>query len=445
MNTIDLKPEELPDLSIEKLGPSTIPYPVRRGTPHFIEDDEKVLVYSNLKSSEDSGLTGNERLSMPAFEKAGPRAKIFFAPETVRAGIVTCGGLCPGINDVIKSLVNTLYYAYGVDNIYGIQYGFRGLVPRYGLKPIKLDPETVDTIHENGGSVLGSSRGPQDVKTMVQTLDRLSINILFTIGGDGTQRGARDIALAAREKGLPLSVVGVPKTIDNDISFMERTFGYESAVYAAAPIISAAHDEAKGAYNGVGLVKLMGRESGFITAAACLANSVVNFCLIPEVKFQLEGKNGLLKGVERRLQEKNHLVIAAAEGAGQHLIPYNKQQRDASGNIKFADIGIFLKQKIGEHLENKGIEHAVKYFDPSYSIRSIPARGTDAIFALQLASNAVHAAMAGKTNMVVGLWQGQFVHIPIPLAVQERRQVNPKGQLWESVLEVTQQRRYMPE
>lgn len=436
----DLKPmDDLagPDFDIETIGEPTLDTPM--SGVEYVSDSDKV-VFSVQVDHLAKALREKKRPA--AFEMAGPRKKIFHDPPWTRAAIVTCGGLCPGINDVIKSIVNTLYFAYGVDNVYGIRYGYRGLVPGYGHEPIVLTPDFVDTIHENGGSVLGASRGPQDTETILQTLDRLSINVLIAIGGDGTQRGARDIADAVRERGLPISIVGVPKTVDNDLNFMDRTFGFESAVYATGPVISSAHDEAKGAFNGIGLIKLMGRESGFIAAAACLANSVVNICLIPEIPFTLEGKNGLYAAIERRLAEKNHIVIVAAEGAGQDLFEYEEVERDASGNTKFQDIGAFLKRKIGEHLDRKGIEHSVKYFDPSYSIRSVPARGTDAIFCLQLGANAAHAAMAGKTNMVVGLWQGQFTHVPIDLAVRERRKVNPRGQLWESVLEVTQQRRY---
>ncbi|MFO7822267.1 MAG: ATP-dependent 6-phosphofructokinase [Lentisphaeria bacterium] len=425
------------DFRIETIGEASLNTPM--SVVEFVSDDQRVAFSPKVEDLQSYLKDGQP---VPGFEIAGPRAKIFHDRAWVRAAIVTCGGLCPGINDVIKSIVKTLYYAYGVANVYGIPYGLRGLIPHYGHEPIVLTPEYVDAIHENGGAVLGASRGAQDTEEIVRTLDRLSINMLFTIGGDGTQRAAHDIADAVKEKGLPISVVGVPKTIDNDLCFMERTFGYETAVYAAGPVISSAHDEAKGAYNGIGLVKLMGRESGFIAASSCLANSLVNICLIPEASFTLEGDTGLFKAIERRLHQKNHMVIVVAEGAGQNLFDEKNIERDASGNLKFQDIGPYLKTRIGEYLKSRNIEHAIKYFDPSYSVRSVPARGTDAIFCLQLGSNAVHAAMAGKTDMVVGLWQGQFTNVPIPLAVRQRRKVNPQGQLWESVLEVTQQQHY---
>ncbi len=425
------------DFAIDTLGESTLTSPLAE--TEFVEDDAQVSLFASVQEI-TACLAKQNRI--PGFQAAGPRRKIFHDPAWTRVGIVTCGGLCPGINDVIKELVNTLYFAYGVDNVYGIRYGYRGLIPEYKLEPLRLDPDVVDTIHENAGSVLGTSRGPQDVDEIVKTLDRLSINILFAIGGDGTQRGAREIAEAAAAKGLPLSVIGIPKTVDNDLSFMDRTFGFETAVYATGPVISSAHDEAKGAYNGIGLIRLMGRKSGFIAAHATLANSVVNFCLVPEIPFKLKGDSGLLAAIERRLAEKNHIVIVVAEGAGQDLFDDGVKEFDASGNPRFKDIGIFLKDRIDEHLTQRGIEHSIKYFDPSYLVRSVPAHGTDAIFCLHLAENAVHAAMAGKTNMMVGYWQGNFTHVPIALAVKERRTVNPAGQLWQSVLGVTRQQRY---
>ncbi len=424
------------DFTVKRIGKPSIDSTLT-GVP-FVRDDDRVSYFSNVQSLEAIHRAGKE---LPGFVPAGPRHQIYHDPVWTRAAIATCGGLCPGINDVIKGLVNTLYYSYGVDNIFGIRYGLRGLVPGNQLEPLALNPDVVDTIHEIGGSILGSSRGPQNTDEIVLTLDRLNINILFMIGGDGTQRAAHDIAEAAAAKGINVSIVGIPKTVDNDLNFMDRSFGFETAIYAAAPIISCAHDEAKGVYNGIGLVRLMGRDSGFIAAYASLANSVVNFCLIPEVKFDLEGPKGFLPALERRLKEKNHAVVVIAEGAGQHFFE-ELSDKDASGNTRYGDIGVFMKKSITEYLNAASVDHSVKYFDPSYIIRSVPARGTDAVFCLHLAQNAVHAAMAGMTNVVVGYWHGHFVCIPTPLAVRSRRKIDPRSQLWQSVLEVTRQQEY---
>ncbi len=422
------------DFGITRLGEPTLDSQLT-GMP-FVDDSERICYFADFGINESLREQGRE---IPAFLAAGPRRRLFHDATWSRAAIVTCGGLCPGLNDVIKALVNTLWYIYGVDNIFGIQYGYSGLIPSYNLKPIVLNPDIVDNIHTYGGSILGSSRGAQSVEEIVRTLDRLNINMLFTIGGDGTQRGAHAIAQEAMKRGYPVSVVGIPKTIDNDLNFMDRTFGFESAVQATDDVITSAHNEAKGAFNGIGLVRLMGRDSGFIAANASLANSVVNFCLIPEVPFSLDGENGLLACLERRLEKKHHAVIVVAEGAGQDLMAGGDAVKDKSGNILHKDIGLFLKDAIGRYFKEKGIDFTIKYFDPSYQIRSQRANATDSVFCLHLAQHAVHAAMAGMTDLVVANWQGYFIYVPIALATLERRKIDPHGQLWQSVLLTTRQ------
>ncbi len=422
--------------AIESLGPCTVPTPVKGGV--FVGDDDEVAFSSQVKNIRKL-ISGSH---FPAFQKAGPREKIYHDPAWTRAAIVTCGGLCPGLNDVIKGIVKVLWCDYGVRHIYGIRYGYQGLVPKYRHEPIILTPEVVDNIHERGGTILGSSRGNQDVGEMVDTLVRMHINILFCIGGDGTLKGARDIAVEARKRNQPISVVGIPKTIDNDLAFVEKTFGFETAVYQTFDIISSAHAEAEGAYNGISLVKLMGRDSGFIAAAATLANSVVDFCLVPEVDFDLDGEHGLCTAIERCLAKNHHAVIVVAEGAGQKFFTNREKVKDASGNVLHHDIGPFLKEALGAHLKGRKIDFSIKYFDPSYLIRSVPAQGTDAIFCSLLAEHAVHAAMAGKTNCLIGHWNNFFTHVPITLATIERRKIYPEEALWKGVLSATRQNDY---
>ena len=423
------------DFSIARVGTPTLDSPLKDVL--FVDDSESITYCADRNINNELHTAGK---NVPAFVAAGPRKKLYHDATWTRAAIVTCGGLCPGLNDVIKALVNTLYYTYRVDNIFGIQYGYSGLIPANGLKPIALDPDIVDAIHTSGGSILGSSRGHQDTEDIVRTLDRLNINILFTIGGDGTQRGAHDIATELKKRNLPISVVGIPKTIDNDLCFMDKTFGFETAVQEAAPIISCAHNEAKGCLNGIGLVKLMGRDSGFIAAYASLANSLVNFCLIPEVQFELDGPNGFLPALERRLARKQHAVIVVAEGAGQNLFENDGDtQLDKSGNKIHKDIGVFLKEKISSYLKGRNVDFSLKYIDPSYIIRSTPANGMDSIFCLHLAQHAVHAAMAGMTDVIIANWQGYFTYVPASLATRSRRKIDPRSQLWQSVLLSTRQ------
>jgi 6-phosphofructokinase 1 len=371
----------------------------------------------------------------PLMELAGPREKIYFNPSKLRCGIVTCGGLCPGLNDVIRAIVMSLHFHYGVRQVYGFCFGYEGLSSKYNHEPMELTPENTSRIHETGGTILGSSRGNQDVADMVDTLERMNIGILFTLGGDGTLRGATAISREARRRGLKISIIGIPKTIDNDISFVQKSFGFETAVSEAKRATYAAHSEATGARNGIGLVKLMGRDSGFIAAYSVLVDSQVNFCLVPEVPFTLKG---FLSALEKRLQRRGHAVIVVAEGAGQDLLPQTGE-RDASGNVKYGDIGLVLRDAIIKDFKGKGIDMSLKYIDPSYIIRSLQAIAHDSAFCLLLGHSAVHAGMAGRTNMVVSNWNQQFTHVPIELAVSARKKIDPQGWLWGSVLETTGQ------
>lgn len=422
--------EQAQDLTIQRLGDCTVPSPM--SGIRFTKDEEHVLLHSDLNEIKKHLDTGIEP---PRFEAAGPREKIFFDPTELNCGIVTCGGLCPGLNDVIRSIVLSLHHHYGVRTIYGFRYGYEGLAPEFGHQPVMLTPEIVSQINEMGGTILGSSRGNQDVSVMVDTLERMKVGILFCIGGDGTQRGALAISEEAGRRGLRLGVIGIPKTIDNDISYVRTTFGFETAVSEAKRATCAANAEAAGARNGIGLVKLMGRDSGFIAAFSVLVDNQVNFCLIPEVPFTLDG---FLSALKKRLDRRGHAVIVVAEGAGQELFEATGE-RDASGNVKYGDIGIFLRDRIKEHFKRTGMEINLKYIDPSYMIRSQQANPHDSAFCLLLGHNAVHAGMAGRTGMIVGFWNHQFTHVPTPLAVSQRRKIDPEGWLWSSILASTGQ------
>ena len=418
-----------PEFTIERLGDCRVPSPMQG---RFTGDHERIMYHSRfdeIKRYLDEGA------QPPTLELAGPRERIFFDPATIACGIVTCGGLCPGINNVIRAVVLSLHHHYGVARIYGFRYGYEGLVKRLGHAPLDLTPEAVERIGELGGTILSSSRGPQDLAEMVDYLEELKIGILFAIGGDGTLKGAGAIAKEAARRGSPISVIGIPKTIDNDISFVQTTFGFETAVSEARRAIYAAHTEALGARNGVGVVKLMGRDSGFIAAFSTLVEGQVNLCLVPEVPFTLPA---LLSTLEKRLERRGHAVIAVAEGAGQELMAATAE-RDASGNVKYGDIGTFLRDAIKEHFHKIGRELNLKYIDPSYIIRSQPANPHDSALCLLLGHNAVHAGMAGRTNMVVGFTNHQFTHVPIALATGKRKKVDPDGLLWSSVLACTGQ------
>jgi 6-phosphofructokinase 1 len=430
------------DLTIKTLGPCRIESPLahllsrRRQTIEKVEETDKVL-FDDTHSAARGRQCTVERL--PAFEPAGPRRQIYFDPNMTWAGIVTCGGLCPGFNDVIRALVMELHHRYGVRQIYGFRNGFQGFVGKHARDVVELTPELVSEINEDGGTILGTSRGEQEVAEIVDCLQRMHINMLFAIGGDGTIRGAIEIVREVEERGAKIAVVGIPKTIDNDILCIDHSFGFQTAFTEAAKSIDAAHVEATSAPNGVGLVKLMGRHSGFITCYAALAKNDANFVLIPEVPFKLDGETGLLALLRERLIKRNHAVIVVAEGAGQELMQTGEPQYDKSGNIKLGDIGVFLKKQIVDYFSREGMEVNVRYIDPSYMIRGVPANAYDAIYCIRLAHNAVHAAMCGRTEMLIGRWHGRFVHIPMPMAIERRHVIDPDGDLWMSVLESTGQ------
>jgi 6-phosphofructokinase 1 len=422
------------DFTITRLGECRVPSPM--SGVRFVSDDERVLYHVSLPEVKAWLAKG---VDPPTMEVAGPRRTLFFDPAKLACGIVTCGGLCPGLNDVIRSIVLSLYHHYGVKKVYGFRFGYEGLVDRCGHEPLELSPRAVNRIHEIGGSILGSSRGPQEPAEMIQRLKELNVGILFAIGGDGTLRGAHAIGDEAARQGLKMSVIGIPKTIDNDISFVQRTFGFETAVTEARRATYAANTEAESARNGIGLVKLMGRDSGFIAAYAVLVNSHVNFCLVPEVPFKLDE---FLAELQARIDRRGHAVVVVAEGAGQGLIG-RTHERDASGNVKFGDVGVFLRDAIKDHFKRARLEANIKYIDPSYAIRSVPATAGDSAFCLLLGQSAVHAGMSGRTNMVVSFWNHQFTHVPIRLAVSERKKIDPDGALWSSVLASTGQPRDM--
>ncbi len=432
------------DLAVKSLGPCRIDSPLkplvesRRTGPHYVGEDDRVLFHDTLHLAAAAGVPVAE---LPGFEPAGPRQKIFFEPAKMRVGIVTCGGLCPGINDVIRGLVMELSFHYGVQRIHGFRNGYQGFIAKYGHDVIDLTPDTVTEIDEGGGTLLGTSRGGQDPGEIVDCLERMNVSVLFVIGGDGTLRGAMRITEEIAARGLKIAVVGVPKTIDNDIPYIDQSFGFQTAFGQATASIRAAHVEAKAAPNGVGLVKLMGRHSGFIACYASLAEPDANYVLIPEVPFSLDGPGGLLDHLLDRVRRRGHAVIVVAEGAGQELMPPADEERDASGNRKLGDIGLFLKDRIARHFAASGTEINMKYIDPSYLIRSVEANPYDSVYCLRLAQNAVHAAMAGRTEMVIGRWRGRYVHIPMQLSVSHRNQVAPDGDLWLAVLEATGQPR----
>jgi 6-phosphofructokinase 1 len=417
---VDIK--SLNEMNITVLGEAKFESPIG----HSISDS--LLIPENIII--DPASTAKEELK---FELAGPRSKLFFDPKNTRAGIVTCGGLCPGLNNVIRSLFLELHHAYRVKEVIGFRGGYQGLDPSKGKAPVVLTPEFVHSIHKQGGTALGTSRGPVDIRIAVDNLIQQEVNMIFTVGGDGTQKGGNELFQEARRRGYPLAVVGVPKTIDNDVAFVTRTFGYMTAVSEASRVLSNAHNEAISVENGIALVKLMGRHAGFVAAGATVACQDVNFALLPEVPFKLEGPNGFLAALKKRIQDRSHAMIVVAEGAGQDLFAADEMKKDDSGNIKAKDIGIFLRDAIDKYFKSENIPVVIRYIDPSYIVRSSAANSEDAILCDMFARNAVHAAMAGKTGLVIGYIHDRFIHVPIELLTSRKKSMDPHSFQWKAV------------
>ncbi|CCK80576.1 ATP-dependent 6-phosphofructokinase [Desulfobacula toluolica] len=424
---------------IPTLGEAKIISPLKKHTKpgepekRFISDDARVIVDVQINRLE-SDLKKNS-----SFDQAGPREKIYFDPSKLKCAIVTCGGLCPGLNDIIRSIVLELYHIYNVKTIYGIKHGLQGFIPDFQHDVMNLNPDSVSGIQNTGGSILGSSRGTQDIGMIVDCLERMTIGILFMVGGDGTLMASKRIVEEIEQRNLKISVIGIPKTIDNDIYLVSRSFGFDTAVDVATLAIKGAHNEAIAYPNGIGLVKLMGRHSGFLAATAALAQQDANFVLIPEVDISLDGKNGFLQALENRILHRKHAVVIVAEGAGQKLFDKQQKKFDPSGNIVLQDIGLFLKEKISQWFKAKNIPISLKYIDPSYIIRSLPANANDSVFCGFLGRDAVHAGMAGKTKLLISFWNNHYVHVPMDAASGKRKNLDPQGKLWQSILEATGQ------
>jgi 6-phosphofructokinase 1 len=423
---------EQSDLKIPTLGPCEHESPLVAKGRMFVDESIRVRVKRHIGDAPPE--TGEL-----SFEEAGPRRRIFFNPAETTAAFVTCGGLSPGLNNVIRSGFLELTYNYGVKRVLGIRNGYAGLNPDSGLEPTFMTQRMVQNIHHLGGTILGSSRGLQEPAIIVDFLEAREIDMLFCIGGDGTQRGAHSIQREVHKRGLPKSIIGIPKTIDNDVPYVELSFGYVTSLEVASEVLRGAHVEATGAPHGVGLVKLMGRHAGFIAAGAAIASQEANFVLVPEVPFPLEGPGGFLEILERRLLTRGHALVVVAEGAGQHLLGEEAGERDASGNIRFKDVGIFLRDRIKQHFAERKLELNLKYIDPSYVIRSVPANAWDRILTDRMARAAVHAAMAGKTDAMMGYWNQEIVHVPIAASVSQEKRMSLESDLWNAVLATTGQ------
>ncbi|KAL8228310.1 hypothetical protein R6Q57_015894 [Mikania cordata] len=440
--TINVKPVRLPHLTESLPDLQTHTNPIQHNhfyhpSDEFYLSESDVIIRRTLYD-----LAGNSTpSSYPAYHRAGPRKQIFYEPGEIRVAIVTCGGLCPGLNTVIRELVVGLWEQYGVREIFGIKAGYRGF---YSMDPVRLDVKMVHNWHKRGGTVLETSRGGFDLDKIVNAIENHGYNQVYIIGGDGTLRGAVKIFNEIHRRKLYVGVAAIPKTVDNDVGIIDRSFGFQTAVEKAQQAISAAHVEAESAPNGIGLVKLMGRSTGHIALYATLSSRDVDCCLIPEIEFYLHGEGGLFEFLDDRLKQEGHAVVVVAEGAGQDLIPRTdaeKQERDASGNPVFLDVGLWLKAELKRWwgVAHEGELFTVKYIDPTYMIRAVTANATDNLHCTLLAHSAIHGVMAGYTGFVAGPINGNYAYIPLDEIAEIKNQVDTKDPKWAWVRSVTAQ------
>ena len=220
------------NFEIPVIGQARIDSPVQMSKTYgdkivnYVREDEYILY--DVKSKKGAGASQG-RFNLLSSESRSPGKNLFPSRSCARGGCKPCGGLCPGLNNVIRSVVRTLWYQYGVRRITGIRNGYRGFLPQYNLPIKELNPDVVDDIHYMGGTILGSSRGGANIEEIVDAIERLNLNMLFTIGGDGTTKGALAIAAEIEKRNLKVAVIGIPKTIDNDLSFIQRSFGFEDS------------------------------------------------------------------------------------------------------------------------------------------------------------------------------------------------------------------------
>ena len=419
-------------IAIASLGPSSVPSPLRLDRYGSLES---TFVHDNMYYQDPIEMEEGNAGPIRLFEKAGPRKHLFFEPAKAKVAIVTCGGLCPGMNNVIRSVYVQLHYHYGVPAVLGIRTAFlvflRSCQPAHVAEFGNGEQHPPEGWHPAGN--IARAGQPDIVVDFLQ-----APTSAFSSPSAATARSAARIAWRKKCGGAisNISIIGIPKTIDDDVQYVNRSFGYFTAVDKAKEVIDSAHVEARCVLNGISIVKVMGRDSGFIAAGATLASQEVNFTLVPEVPFTLEGEGGLLSVLHRRLLERRHAVIVVAEGAGQELLPHS-EERDASGNRIHRDIGLFLRESIKDYFVAQRMGVVVRYLDPSYYIRSVPASTVDSVLCDSFARHAVHAAMAGKTDMIVGLQHGVFIHVPIPMATHKRKRLS--NEEWAAVVTATGQ------
>ena len=440
MDTADLLAITADDLAIARLGERTIDTPLRdllggrEESVHYVTETDRVLLDDTLGVAKRR--SAGTPAELPAFNPGGPREKLYFEPSTVTAAIVTCGGLCPGLNNVVRALVLQLANAYGVKSILGFRNGYSGLTDTSA--PLALTPELVRDIHNRGGTILGTSRGGQEPAAMVDTLARHRVDMLFVIGGDGSLRGAQKIAAkpppatAARRGGHPEDHRQRHSVDRPELRLPDRVRPRRRV-------------DPRRAHRG--RVHRRRRGTGQADGPAQRLHRLLCDTRQPRSRLRPDPRS-LLPARQLPALPAQARRSAGARSRGRRrgrragAVP-RSAETDASGNARLGDIGALLRERVTAHFAQHGTPLSLRYVDPGYAIRSVPANAFDAVYCARLAQAAVHAGMAGFTSMVVARWHGRFIHLPIALATATRNQVDPHGDLWMSVLEATGQPKHL--
>lgn len=462
-------------------------------------DDADVIVaaLSDYHCSDSCLL--KEKLSLP---EAGPREKLYFPQKRQRplnVGIVVSGGIAPGINSVIDGIVQR-HKLYSIEHRYDIEIvgfndGFYSFFNKNKItlykkinNQIKVNENTAEFAND-GGSFLKTSRYEEitgnDIELMNELVDKIyneDIDILYIIGGDGSMRAANAIWEHAQLKTFfnkyryKLSVIGVPKTMDNDILWIWQTFGFLSAVEKAREVIEQISVEIKSNPR-IGIVQLFGSDSGFVVSHAVLASKsgVCDLALIPEYKFKLSDVGDFL--VEKFIKKRDESFIPKAlivmsetaipddakdfvkyaqlstdeekalfaylesEGFSHQIHERNDYLRSAGLKIVKAGLEEYFKRKKDKHNEDLIAWDRIRFFtnEPRHVLRAIRPSCSDVIFAQRIGTLAVDNALAGYTNFMISQWLTEYVLVPLPLVILGKKRIPTTGIFWKSVLAKTNQ------
>lgn len=317
----------------------------------------------------------------------------------MRIATLTSGGDCPGLNAVIRGIVRTASSEFG-STVVGYQDGWVGLMEDRRVQ--LYDDDSIDKILLRGGTILGTGRLHPDkfkagIDRIKENLREAEVDALIPIGGEGTLKGAQFLA----DNGIP--VIGVPKTIDNDVNGTDYTFGFDTAVSVATEAIDRLHTTAE-SHNRVMIMEVMGRHVGWIALHAGMAGGA-HYTVIPEYPFDI---NDICKAMERRFQMgEKYGIICVAEGAlpKEGTMDFKEGEEDEFGHKTFNGIG----QVIGDEI-HKRLGHDVRTMVLGHIQRGGTPTAFDRVLATRYGVAAARAAHKGESGKCVAL-HGEHIEL----------------------------------